>query len=368
MTQAMLVLENGQVFHGLGIGATGIRVGEVVFNTALTGYQEILTDPSYAKQFITFTCPEIGNVGVNAFDNESSRVFAEGLIVRRASLQTSSWRSEKSLNQFLLEQNTVGISNVDTRALTHHLREKGAQRACLVSGVDLTKEQAQHKALAFGGLKGLNLAKEVTCQKPYTWGEGPWGIPVSSEFPYHVVVYDFGVKRSILRELVRIGARVTVVPMHTSAKEVLALKPDGVVLSNGPGDPEPCEDAIAAIAELLAARVPLFGICLGIQLLALACGARTLKMKLGHHGGNHPVQCLKTKKVMITSQNHGFAVDPDSLPPYLVPTHVSLFDGTLQGIEHTEAPAFAFQGHPEAGPGPNEAKALFRDFQRMMDR
>ena len=368
MVEAVLMLENGQTFRGKSIGAEGVRVGEVVFNTSMVGYQEILTDPSYAKQMIAFTYPHIGNVGTNAFDNESNKVYAEALIVRDMAVDTVHWRQEASFSDFLKKQQVVGISGVDTRALTHILRQEGSLKACLMSGPELNEGEALQKAQAFLGLKGMDLAKLVTCQKPYEWHEGPW-LWESAAAPtplLHVVAYDFGIKRSILRELVRVGCRVTVVPATTTAAEVLAFKPDGVFLSNGPGDPEPCTYAIEAIRALLKAEVPIFGICLGIQLLALACGAQTIKMKTGHHGGNHPVKCLKTNRVMITSQNHNFAVNEKTLGSVLEPTHISLFDGSLQGIRHTKAPAFAFQGHPEAGPGPHDATGLFDQFRVMM--
>lgn len=363
---AVLILENGQTFSGKSIGATGVRVGEVVFNTSMVGYQEILTDPSYAKQMIAFTYPHIGNVGTNDFDNESDKVYAEALIVRELATDTVHWRQESSLSDFLKKQNVVGIEGIDTRALTHILRQEGSLKACLMSGPDLDEAKGLQQAQEFLGLKGMDLAQLVTCKKSYTWEQGPWLWQVANPPTLHVVAYDFGIKRSILRELVLVGCRVTVVPATTTAAQVLALNPDGVFLSNGPGDPEPCTYAIEAIAALLKAKMPLFGICLGIQLLALACGAQIIKMKTGHHGGNHPVKCLKTSRVMITSQNHNFAVNEKTLGDHLEATHVSLFDGSLQGIRHTSLPAFAFQGHPEAGPGPNDAKVLFDQFRAMM--
>ncbi len=369
---AILALADGSVFHGRSIGIAGRSVGEVVFNTAMTGYQEILTDPSYARQIVTLTHPHIGNVGVNHEDEESARVHAAGLIVRDVPLRMSNWRAEKSLPVYLEEQGVVAIADIDTRRLTRLLREKGALSGCILAGDEIDAATALSAAQAFPGLKGMDLAKEVTVSETYEWQQGEWslagGLPVpkSEEARFHVVAYDFGVKRNILRMLVDRGCRLTVVPANTPAPEVLALAPDGVFLSNGPGDPEPCDYAIAAIAEIEAACVPLFGICLGHQLLALANGAQTVKMKFGHHGANHPVQALDTGRVMISSQNHGFAVDEASLPAVLRATHRSLFDGSLQGIEHTQKPAFSFQGHPEASPGPHDVAPLFDRFISMM--
>ena len=376
---AILVLADGTVFKGTSIGADGISSGEVVFNTALTGYQEILTDPSYARQIITLTYPHIGNVGVNADDEESTAIWAAGLVIRDLPLLVSNFRSEQNLDDYLKERGIVGIADIDTRKLTRLLRSKGAQNGCLMAG-DVNVEQALAAAQDFGGLKGLDLAKEVTVSKPYTWDEGSWQLasaptPVapkassSSKQPrYKVVAYDFGVKRNILRMLVDRGCELHVVPAQTPAAAVLAMAPDGVFLSNGPGDPEPCDYAIAAIKELLEAGIPLFGICLGHQLLALASGASTLKMKFGHHGANHPVQNLDDKTVLITSQNHGFAVDEESLPENLRATHRSLFDESLQGIHRTDKPAFSFQGHPEASPGPHDAAPLFDHFFDLMSQ
>jgi len=368
---AVLVLADGTVFRGRSIGARGLAAGEVVFNTAMTGYQEILTDPSYCRQIVTLTYPHIGNTGTNAEDAESARVFAAGLVVRDLPVSPSSWRSTQDLPGYLVAQGVVAIADLDTRRLTRILREKGAQNGCLVAG-DVDPERALAAARAFPGLAGMDLAKEVTTAAPYEWREGPWtlgrGFAPVSESRFHVVAYDFGVKRNILRLLAANGARITVVPAQTPAKEVLRLKPDGVFLSNGPGDPEPCDYAIEAIGEILdATRLPVFGICLGHQLMGLASGARTLKMKFGHHGANHPVKDLDSGQVVITSQNHGFAVDAASLPQTLRPTHVSLFDGSLQGLARTDRPAFCFQGHPEASPGPHDIRYLFERFARMME-
>ncbi|RLA32476.1 MAG: carbamoyl-phosphate synthase small subunit [Gammaproteobacteria bacterium] len=364
---ALLALEDGSLFHGESIGAVGQSVGEVVFNTAMSGYQEILTDPSYRRQIVTLTYPHIGNTGINAADEESSGVMCAGLVIRDLPLLPSSWRCEQRLEDYLAAQGVVGIAGIDTRRLTRILREKGAQAGCLVAGEELSEEAAVAAAREFPGLQGMDLAREVTTPERYTWRQGTWsldeGLPAeSTELPYHVVAYDFGVKRNILRMLVDRGCHLTVVPAETPAADVLALEPDGIFLSNGPGDPEPCSYAITAIAELLASGVPLFGICLGHQLLALASGARTTKMKFGHHGANHPVQDLAGGRVMISSQNHGFAVDEASLPANLEPTHRSLFDGTLQGIAHADRPAFGFQGHPEASPGPHDVAPLFDRF------
>ena len=364
---AILALQDGTIFNGRSIGADGVSVGEVVFNTAMTGYQEILTDPSYCHQLITLTYPHIGNTGINAADEESSGIMCAGLVIRDLPLLPSNFRSEQCLEDYLAAQGVVGIAGIDTRRLTRILREKGAQAGCLTAGEELSDEAAVAAARAFPGLQGMDLAREVTTPERYIWRQGTWsleqGLPEESEeLPYHVVAYDFGVKRNILRMLVDRGCRLTVVPAETPAAEVLALEPDGVFLSNGPGDPEPCAYALSAIGELLGSGIPLFGICLGHQLLALASGARTIKMKFGHHGANHPVQDLASGRVLISSQNHGFAVDEASLPATLTPTHRSLFDGTLQGIAHTEYPAFGFQGHPEASPGPHDVAPLFDRF------
>lgn len=369
--QAILALEDGSVFRGSAIGADGASSGEVVFNTAMSGYQEILTDPSYARQIVTLTYPHIGNVGTNAEDEESSQIWAAGLVIRDLPLLTSSFRSEQSLHDYLVARNIIGLADIDTRRLTRILREKGAQNGCIVAGDAIDEAEALAQARKFPGLQGMDLAREVSTDKSYPWNEGSWELQggfteAAGQASFHVVAYDFGVKRNILRMLVDRGCRVTVVPAQTPASDVLALQPDGVFLSNGPGDPEPCDYAIAAIAELLKTTTPLFGICLGHQLLALASGARSLKMKFGHHGANHPVQDLKGLHVLITSQNHGFAVDEASLPDTLVATHRSLFDGSLQGIHHTASPAFGFQGHPEASPGPHDAAPLFDHFIELM--
>jgi carbamoyl-phosphate synthase small subunit len=369
---ALLALEDGSLFYGSAIGAEGATVGEVVFNTAMTGYQEILTDPSYARQIVTLTYPHIGNVGVNEEDEESSAVHAAGLVIRDLPLQLSNWRSQMPLQEYLKNKGIVAIADIDTRRLTRILREKGAQNGCLMAGhVDSAKALAQAKG--FPGLKGMDLAQTVTTDKVYEWSQGTWtlesGLPQPSEkLPYHVVAFDFGVKRNILRMLADRGCRLTVVPAKTTAAEVLAINPDGVFLSNGPGDPEPCDYAIQAIQEILAERKPVFGICLGHQLLGLASGAKTVKMKFGHHGANHPVQDLESKRVMISSQNHGFAVDEKTLPEYLTATHRSLFDGSLQGIARTDCPAFSFQGHPEASPGPHDVAPLFDRFIDMIKK
>jgi len=370
---AILVLADGSVFRGQSIGALGSSVGEVVFNTAMTGYQEILTDLSYSQQIITLTYPHIGNVGVTAEDAESDIVAAAGLVIRDLPRLLSNWRSQQGLPEYLAQRKVVAIAGIDTRRLTRLLREKGAQSGCIMTGMKgelLDEAQAIKAARAFPGLAGMDLAKVVTCKKPYLWSEGSWRLgqmPITLSAPtFKVVAYDFGVKRNILRMLVDRGCEVTVVPATTPAAEVLRMKPHGVFLSNGPGDPEPCDYAIQAIRELLDAAVPLFGICLGHQLLGLASGARTLKMKFGHHGANHPVQTLESGRVMITSQNHGFAVDPATLPAHLRVTHKSLFDDSLQGIARTDKPAFGFQGHPEASPGPHEAGELFDHFVSLM--
>jgi carbamoyl-phosphate synthase small subunit len=344
-------------------------VGEVVFNTSMTGYQEILTDPSYAEQMVTLTYPHIGNTGVNKEDEESHDIFAKGLIIRNLPLVASNFRSEQSLSDYLKERNVVGISDIDTRELTRILRDKGAQSGCIMAG-DIDEEKAIQKAKDFAGLSGMDLAKEVTTKEGYQWNEGTWsledGHQTVDKTAHHVVAYDFGVKRNILRMLADRGCKLTVVPAQTPAADVLALNPDGVFLSNGPGDPEPCTYAIDAIQSILDTKIPVFGICLGHQLLALASGAKTEKMKFGHHGANHPVQDLASGVVMITSQNHGFAVDENSMPDNLKATHKSLFDGSLQGIERTDVPAYSFQGHPEASPGPHDVAPLFDRFIALM--
>ncbi|MDO8402485.1 MAG: glutamine-hydrolyzing carbamoyl-phosphate synthase small subunit [Pseudomonas sp.] len=366
---AILALADGSIFRGDAIGADGQTVGEVVFNTAMTGYQEILTDPSYAQQIVTLTYPHIGNTGTNPGDAESTRVWSAGLVIRDLPLVASNWRHTQTLSDYLKEHGVVAIAGIDTRRLTRILREKGAQNGCILVGADATEERALELARSFPGIKGMDLAKVVCATESYEWRSSVWDLAsnehaeiAASQLPYHVVVYDFGVKQNILRMLVERGCRLTVVPAQTPAAEVLALKPDGVLLSNGPGDPEPCDYAIKAIQELLQTEIPVFGICLGHQLLALACGAKTVKMVNGHHGANHPVQDLKTGVVMITSQNHGFAVDEASLPANLRATHKSLFDGTLQGVERTDKVAFSFQGHPEASPGPTDVAPLFDRF------
>ena len=369
--KAALVLADGTTFHGRSIGAPGAAVGEVVFNTAMTGYQEILTDPSYCRQIVTLTYPHIGNTGVNEEDQEAPRIYAEGLVVRDVPRLLSNWRSQADLSTYLSKNNVVGIAELDTRKLTRILREKGAQNGCLIAG-EVNLELALQKAKSFPGLAGMDLAKVVSTQKPYEWIEGRWELGKGHrkiENPrFHVVAYDYGIKRNILRMIAERGARVTVVPAQTPAREVLKMKPDGVFLANGPGDPEPCDYAIEAIGEILdATRIPVFGICLGHQLMGLASGAKTLKMKFGHHGANHPVKDLDTGSVVITSQNHGFAVDPESIPQTLRPTHVSLFDGSLQGLARTDRPAFCFQGHPEASPGPHDIGYLFDRFAKLMD-
>jgi carbamoyl-phosphate synthase small subunit len=365
---AILVLADGTVFRGTSIGADGSSVGEVVFNTSMTGYQEILTDPSYCKQIVTLTCPHIGNVGVNPQDVESRQVFVSGLVIRDLSQTVSNWRSTHSLPEFLKANNVVAIADIDTRKLTRILREKGAQNGCIASGTD--ENAALAAARSFAGLTGMDLAKEVSCSKEYSWSQREWnltsGYVDSEKTQYHVVAYDFGVKHNILRKLAERGCKVTVVPAQTGSAEVMKLKPDGVFLSNGPGDPEPCDYAIAATQQFLKDGMPLFGICLGHQIIGLAVGAKTMKMKFGHRGANHPVQDVQSKKVMITSQNHGFAVDIKSLPQNAKITHVSLFDGTLQGFELTDKPAFCFQGHPEASPGPQDVDYLFDRFVELM--
>lgn len=372
---AILALEDGSVFHGTAIGAEGSASGEVVFNTSMTGYQEILTDPSYAQQIITLTYPHIGNTGTNEEDNESPQVWSSGLVIRDLPLLASNFRKEQTLEDFLVSRNVVAIADIDTRRLTRLLRDKGPLNGAIVtfdSGEEGAEDQALALAKEFPGLKGMDLAKEVTTAETYTWNEGVWQLGsghIAGEKPrFKVVAYDFGVKRNILRMLVARGCEVTVVPAQTPASEALAMQPDGIFLSNGPGDPEPCDYAIAATKEFLETDIPVFGICLGCQILALACGAQTIKMQLGHHGANHPVQNLKDGTVMITSQNHGFAVDADTLPANLVATHKSLFDGSLQGIERTDKPAFAFQGHPEASPGPHDVSPLFDHFIELMEK
>jgi carbamoyl-phosphate synthase small subunit len=368
---AILALEDGTVFHGISVGKDGKTIGEVVFNTAMTGYQEILTDPSYCRQIVTLTYPHIGNTGTNSQDMESSRVHASGLVIRDSSLLTSSWRSERSFSDFLTAGKTVAIADIDTRKLTRILREKGAQSGCIMTGEVDPATAVQH-ARKFPGIAGMDLAKIVTTDRIYQWCHG-------SEFgrrprilsrriaPYHVVAYDYGIKRNILRLLSDLDCRMTVVPAKTPASQVLGMAPDGVFLSNGPGDPEPCEYAINAIRDILEVDLPIFGICLGHQLLGLAAGAKTVKMKFGHHGANHPVQDLQTGKVLITSQNHGFAVDEKTLPKNVVATHRSLFDGSLQGMAFTDKPAFSFQGHPEASPGPQDLAPMFERFIEAMD-
>ena len=367
---AILVLADGTVFRGISIGASGTNTGEVVFNTAMTGYQEILTDPSYCKQIVTLTYPHIGNVGVNPEDVESRQVFASGLIIRDLAMAVSNFRSTQSLPEYLKANNVVGIAGIDTRKLTRILREKGAQNGCIASGDDV--EAALKAARGFAGLNGMDLAQVVSCSKPYDWTEREWrlgtGYSEQKEAKFHVVAYDFGVKRNILRMLAERGCRITVVPAKTTADEALALKPDGVFLSNGPGDPEPCDYAIRATQTFLENGMPLYGICLGHQIMGLAVGAKTVKMKFGHRGANHPVQDTQTKRVMITSQNHGFAVDAATLPKNARVTHISLFDGTLQGFELTDKPAFCFQGHPEASPGPHDVSGLFDRFVGMMEK
>lgn len=369
---AILALEDGSVFRGISIGASGKTVGEVVFNTAMTGYQEILTDPSYAKQLVTLTYPHIGNVGTNEQDQESDQVWAAGLIIRDLSISTSNWRSELPLQTYLKNNNVVAIAEIDTRRLTRILRQKGALRGCIMTG-EVSAEEAIAYAQSFPGIAGMDLAKEVTTKKPYVWTEGSWFWPEGyrkyseNELEWHIAVYDFGIKKSILRMLVDRGCRLTVVPAQTPLKKVLELDPDGIFLSNGPGDPAACDYAIETIKSLSSEEEkPLFGICLGHQLLALGCGAKTVKMKFGHHGANHPVIDERTKQVYITSQNHGFAVDEETLPDNLLAINRSLFDGSLQGIKHVEKPWFGFQGHPEASPGPHDVQALFNQFIELI--
>ena len=371
---ALLALADGTVFHGKGIGAIGSSVGEVVFNTAMTGYQEILTDPSYCRQIVTLTYPHIGNYGINSEDHESARVHAAGLVIRDLPLLLSNFRSEQTLEEFLRGQNILGIADIDTRKLTRILRDTGAQGGCLMTGSNLDAAAAVAQAQGFPGLAGMDLAKVVTTPSAYEWTTGEWELgkgyaqQASLAAPrFHVVAFDFGIKRNILRSLVSRGCRLTVVPATTSATEVMKLEPDGIFLSNGPGDPEPCDYAVAAIQEFLKIGIPTFGICLGHQLMGIAAGAKTLKMKFGHHGANHPVKDLDSGRVMITSQNHGFAVDPATLPSNLRVTHVSLFDGSLQGLAWTDKPAFCFQGHPEASPGPHDVAYLFDRFISLMN-
>ncbi|PCJ50932.1 MAG: carbamoyl-phosphate synthase small subunit [Gammaproteobacteria bacterium] len=372
--RALLALEDGSLFYGISIGHHDSSVGEVVFNTAMTGYQEILSDPSYAQQMVTLTYPHIGNTGVTEEDQESRAIFATGLIIRDLPLLASSWRKEISLNEYLINNKISGIADIDTRRLTRILRDKGALGGCILAADDndhLDEAQALTLAKSFPGLKGMDLAKEVTVTESYEWYEGTWDLktgyqPLADEAKYHVVAYDYGIKTNILRMLADRGCRVTVVPAETSAKDVMAMKPDGVFLSNGPGDPEPCDYAITAIKTLLENNMPIFGICLGHQLLGLASGAQSVKMKFGHHGANHPVQNLADKTVMITSQNHGFAIDENSLPSNMEATHRSLFDGSLQGFRRKDCQAYSFQGHPEASPGPHDVAPIFDQFIEFM--
>ena len=372
---AVLALEDGTIFRGLSMGASGTTVGEVVFNTALTGYQEILTDPSYYRQIVTLTYPHIGNTGVTSEDEESTGIQAAGLIIRDLPLLASNFRSEQSLSDYLIDGYTVAIADIDTRKLTRILRDSGAQSGCIMAGAEVDETQALEQARAFAGLKGMDLAKVVTTSQPYEWTEGTWQLPATAgdarerRAPaFSVVALDFGVKRNILRILVDLGCTVTVMPAQSTIDEVMAHSPDGVFFSNGPGDPEPCEYAITLAREVMDRKVPLFGICLGHQILALASGARTNKMKFGHHGANHPVQNLSDKTVMVTSQNHGFTVSEQDLPDTLEVTHRSLFDGTLQGIARKDVPAYSFQGHPEASPGPHDAANLFQPFIAAMEK
>ena len=371
---AILALADGTIFRGVSIGVEGIKTGEVAFNTAMTGYQEILTDPSYCQQIITLTYPHIGNTGTNPEDFESgniNKVYAAGLVIRDLPLVASSHRKTQTFAEFLKEQNVVAIAEIDTRKLTRILREKGAQSGCIMAG-EIDEDKALQVAKAFPGLAGMDLAKVVSCQQSYLWTEGEWllgsGFRIQENPQYHVAAFDFGIKRTLLRKLAQRGCKVTVFPAQTPAEEILAVQPDGVFLSNGPGDPEPCDYAISATQTLLEKNIPIFGICLGLQLLGLATGARTIKMKFGHHGANHPVQDVDNGRVIITSQNHGFAVDADTLPANARITHKSLFDGSLQGFELTNKPAFCFQGHPEASPGPHEADYLFDRFIKIMQR
>jgi carbamoyl-phosphate synthase small subunit len=367
---AILALADGTIFRGRSIGATGASAGEIVFNTSMTGYQEILTDPSYCRQIVTLTYPHIGNTGINPEDVESGKIFASGLVIRDLPLVASNWRKTQGLSEYLTENGVVAIADIDTRKLTRMLREKGAQSACIMAG-DVDEARALALARTFPGLSGMDLAQVVSCDAPYEWDECEWtlgsGYGRQNNPKYHVVAFDYGIKRNILRKLASRGCRVTVLPARASSADVLKLNPDGIFLSNGPGDPEPCDYAIAAIRELLETRIPLFGICLGHQLLALAVGAKTLKMKFGHHGANHPVQDLDSGRVMISSQNHGFAVDASTLPDNARLTHVSLFDGSLQGFALKDRPAFCFQGHPEASPGPQDVDYLFDRFVSQME-
>ena len=368
---ALLALEDGSLFYGTSIGIDGEAIGEVVFNTAITGYQEIITDPSYYKQIVTLTHPHIGNVGTNPEDEESNGVFISGLVIRDLPLVMSNWRATENLGDYLKRHNIVAISDIDTRQLTRHLRKHGAMQACITAGSNIDSDKAVETAKSFAGLVGMDLAKEVSTKKSYAWNESTWDLEkghkeISGKKEFRVIAYDFGVKRNILRLLADQGCDVTIVPAQTPASEVLAEKPDGVFLSNGPGDPEPCDYAIEAIKEIIEAGLPVFGICLGHQLLSLALGAKTIKMKFGHHGANHPVQSLDDARVLITSQNHGFAVDEESLPESLTTTHRSLFDGSLQGVHHKERPVFGFQGHPEASPGPHDLQPLFNHFIELM--
>ncbi len=377
-TYALLILQDGSQFVGKSIGANGQAIGEVVFNTSMTGYQEILTDPSYARQMVTLTYPHIGNVGINQDDAESDHIYATALIIRDLPLLASNYRCQLDLSTYLKQQNIIAIADIDTRRLTRILREKGALHGVIITGESQAElhakaDAAKQQAIEFNGLSGLDLAKEVTCKTPYMWTQGSWTLshgfqsPIDKhQLPYHVVAYDFGVKRNILRMLVDRGCKLTVVPAKTAAADVLALNPDGIFLSNGPGDPAPCTYAIEAIEQFLTTRIPIFGICLGHQLLALASGAKTVKMKFGHHGGNHPVKDLENNRVIITAQNHGFAVEESCLPAHLRATHKSLFDGSLQGIHHNLKPAFSFQGHPEASPGPHDAAPLFDHFIELI--
>ena len=371
---AILALEDGSIFHGIAIGCDGETSGEVVFNTAMTGYQEILTDPSYARQIVTLTYPHIGNTGTTPEDEEAKQLWSAGLVIRDLPLLASNWRNSQSLDEYLEDNSIVAIADIDTRRLTRILREKGSQNGAIVAGPEATEERALELAKAFPGLKGMDLAKEVSTQENYPWMEGVWELKSDSHIDradssrFHVVAYDFGVKRNILRMLAERGCRLTVVPATAPAKDVLAMNPDGIFLSNGPGDPEPCEYAIEAIRDILDAKLPVFGICLGHQLLALASGAQTVKMKFGHHGANHPVQDLASGEVLITSQNHGFAVSEENLPDNLRATHKSLFDGSLQGIERTDVSAFSFQGHPEASPGPHDVAPLFDRFISELEK
>lgn len=369
---ALLALEDGSLFWGQSIGIDGESIGEVVFNTSMTGYQEILTDPSYSQQMVTLTYPHIGNTGTNAEDLESQQVYANGLIIRHLPKLANNWRNTQSLDDYLKHNNVVAIADIDTRQLTRLLREKGAQSGCIVAGDNIDADKALAAAKSFPGLKGMDIARQVTTEQAYHWQQSTWslteGYQTKSDYQYKVIAYDFGVKHNILRILVELGCEVIVVPATTSAEDVLAEKPDGVFLSNGPGDPEPCDYAIAAVKKLLSESMPVFGICLGHQILALASGASTEKMKFGHHGANHPVQDLGTQKVMITSQNHGFAVSEDNLPSSLKVTHRSLFDNTIQGIQRNDVPAFSFQGHPEASPGPRDVAPLFEQFIALMQQ